>query len=83
MGGCGGLHVSQKQEIRAKLFKKGTKHDENSEKARAPHRWTAGHALVWGSAFTTKAATIQGKSKMLVLNPFVVAFGPFFARGCP
>jgi hypothetical protein len=59
--GCGGLHVPQKQEIRGKLVKIDIKHDEHSEQARDPHRWTAGHALVRGSEFTTKAATLQGK----------------------
>ena len=32
---------------------------------------------MWGSEFTTKAATLQaGESEEFMLNPFVVAFGP-------
>jgi hypothetical protein len=33
---------------------------EYSEEARPPHKRTEGRAPVWGSEFTTKAATQQG-----------------------
>ena len=34
---------------------------------------------LWGSEFTTKAATIQeGESKELILGPFVMFFNPVF-----
>jgi hypothetical protein len=42
------------------------------------HKRAKGHAPVWGSEFTTKAAIPQKWSEELVLNPFVVFFCQVF-----
>jgi hypothetical protein len=46
---------------------------EHSEQARAPHTRTEGRARVWGSEFTTKAATLQGGVIVVLRTLFAAA----------
>jgi hypothetical protein len=62
---------------------------KHSEQARAPHTNGPRDVPRYGAlSLLHKPLHHRGESKDLVLNPFVVAFGPIFARaygsrGCP
>jgi hypothetical protein len=65
------------QEARGKCYRELYKH---SEQARTPHTRTEGRATVWGFEFTTKAATLQGRSEEFVPGRYAVALGPVVTR---